>query len=161
MTCDEIMTPLPTCCSPEHTAAEAAELMQRQDIGLVPVVDGTSSKLVGVLTDRDIAMKVVAAGLDPRATTVSDVMTTDPACCRPNEPVEAVVELMSKRQVRRVPIVDNAGAIVGIVSQADIATRLANAEETGQVVQAISEPTTVSRRRRSLIPDPRSLIPDP
>jgi CBS domain-containing protein len=144
MTCEEIMTPSPTCCSPDHSAVDAAELMQREDVGLVPVVDGASSKLVGVITDRDITLKVVAAGLDPRGTVVSQVMTADPACCRPSEPIEAVVELMAKRQVRRVPIVDNAGAIVGIVSQADIATRLANAKETGQVVQAISEPATAS-----------------
>jgi len=110
----------------------------------MPVVDGQSSKLVGVVTDRDLALKVVAAGRDPRATVVSQVMTSDPVCCRPNESIEAVVELMARRQVRRVPIVDNAGAIVGIVSQADIATRLANAKETGQVVQAISEPATAS-----------------
>ena len=101
MTCEEIMTPLPTCCSPDHTAVEAAELMQRQDVGLVPVVEGRSTKLVGVVTDRDIALKVVAAGRDPRGTVVSEVMTSDPACCRPNEPIEAVVELMARRQVRR------------------------------------------------------------
>lgn len=144
MTCEELMTPSPTCCSPDHSSVEAAELMQREDVGLVPVVDGQSSKLVGVITDRDIAVKVVAAGRDPRGTVVSQVMTSDPACCRPNEPIEAVVELMTRRQVRRVPIVDNTGAIVGIVSQADIATRLANPKETGQVVQAISEPATAS-----------------
>jgi CBS domain-containing protein len=144
MTCEEIMTPLPICCSPDQTSVEAAELMQRQDVGLVPVVDGRSTKLVGVLTDRDIALKVVAAGRAPAATAVSEIMTTDPACCRPHEPVEAVVELMARRQVRRVPIVDSTGAIVGIVSQADIATRLANPKETGEVVQAISEPANAT-----------------
>jgi CBS domain-containing protein len=144
MNCEEIMTPSPACCGPDHSSVEAAALMQREDVGLVPVVDGQSSKLVGVITDRDIAVKVVAAGRDPRATVVSQVMTSAPACCRPNDPIEAVVELMGKRQVRRVPIVDNAGTIVGIVSQADIATRLANPKETAQVVQAISEPATAS-----------------
>jgi CBS domain-containing protein len=143
MTCEEIMTPSPSCCNPSHSAVEAAELMEREDVGVVPVVDGPAAKLVGVITDRDIALKVVAAGRDPRNTVVSDVMTNDPACCRPGDSVEAVVELMSSRQVRRVPIVDNTGAIVGIVSQADIATRLANPKETGEVVQAISEPAGV------------------
>ena len=66
MTCEEIMTPSPACCSPDHSSVEAAELMHRQDVGLMPVVDGRSSKLVGVVTDRDIALKVVAAGRDPR-----------------------------------------------------------------------------------------------
>ena len=144
MTCQEIMTPSPSCCSPDHTSVDAAELMQRQDVGLVPVVDGRSAKLIGVVTDRDIALKVVAAGRDPRGTVVSEIMSADVACCRPNEPVETAVDLMANRQIRRVPIVDNSGAIVGIISQADIATRLANAKETGEVVQAISEPASAA-----------------
>jgi CBS domain-containing protein len=141
MTCAEVMTPSPTCCHPNHTAVEAAELMQREDVGLVPVVAGeTTSKLIGVLTDRDIAVKVVAAGRDPRSTAVSEVMTAEPIACLPDESIEAVMELMASRQIRRVPIVDSDGSIVGIVAQADIATRVANPSETGQVVQAISEP---------------------
>jgi len=115
--------------------------MQREDVGLVPVVaDGTTPKLIGVLTDRDIAVKVVAAGRDPRGTAVSEVMTAEPIACLPDESIEAVMELMASRQIRRVPIVDSDGSIVGIVAQADIATRVANPSETGQVVQAISEP---------------------
>jgi CBS domain-containing protein len=138
------MTPSPTCCQPNHTAVEAAELMQREDVGLVPVVAGEKKgKLIGVLTDRDIALKVVAAGRDPRGTAVSEVMTTDPVTCLPEETIETAMELMASRQVRRVPIVDSDGTIVGIVAQADIATRLANPSETGQVVQAISEPASV------------------
>ncbi len=140
MTCAEVMTPSPTCCNPEHTAVEAAELMQREDVGLVPVVGSNNSKLIGVLTDRDIVLKVVAAGRDPRSTAVSEVMTNEPIACLPQESIESVMELMATRQLRRIPIVDKDGAIVGIVSQADIATRLASPEETGQIVQAISEP---------------------
>lgn len=143
MTCAEVMTPSPTCCHPTHTAVEAAELMQREDVGLVPVVDDDNQKLIGVLTDRDIALKVVAAGRDPQSTAVSDVMTADLVCCQPHESIEAVMELMASRQVRRVPIVDSHGAIVGIVAQADIATRTDDPSETGQVVQAISEPASV------------------
>ena len=142
MTCAEVMTPSPTCCHPEHTAVEAAELMQREDVGLVPIVSENNSKLIGVLTDRDIVLKVVAAGRDPRGTAVSEVMTTEPIACLPQESVESVMELMATRQVRRIPIVDKDGSIVGIVSQADIATRLASPAETGQVVQAISEPAS-------------------
>ena len=143
MTCAELMTPSPTCCHPENTVIEAAELMQREDVGLVPVVNGDNAKLIGVLTDRDIVMKVVASGRDPRGTAVSEVMTTEPVACLAQESIEFVMELMASKQVRRIPIVDKDGAIVGIVSQADIATRLSNPEETGQVVQAISEPAGV------------------
>jgi CBS domain-containing protein len=138
MTCEEVMTPMPTCCDPTNTTVEAAELMLREDVGLVPIV--TNTKLIGVLTDRDIVLKVVAAGRDPRGTAVSEVMTTDPVSCLPHQTIESVMELMATRQVRRIPIVDKDGTIVGIVSQADIATRLSSPEETGQVVQAISEP---------------------
>ena len=132
MTCAELMTPAPTCCHPEHTAVDAAELMQREDVGLVPVVDGQNAKLIGVLTDRDIVIKVIAAGRDPRGTSVGEVMTPDPVACLAQESIEFVMELMSSRQVRRIPIVDKDGSIVGIVSQADLATRLSSAEEPGQ-----------------------------
>lgn len=142
MTCGELMTPSPTCCQTQHTAVEAAEMMQREDVGLVPVVEGEGTKLVGVLTDRDIVLKVVAAGRDPRGTAVSEVMTTDPIACRPQDAIEAVMQQMATHQVRRIPIVDSDGSIVGIVSQADIATRLSSPRETGEVVQAISEPAT-------------------
>ena len=142
MTCAEVMTPAPTCCNPQHTTIEAAELMQREDVGLVPVTSEDGRKLIGVITDRDIVMKVVASGRDPRSTAVTEVMSTDLCTCLPQESVESVMELMATRQVRRIPIVDGHGTIVGIVSQADVATRIANPQETGQVVQAISEPAT-------------------
>ena len=142
MTCGELMTPAPTCCHPEHTIIEVAEIMKREDVGLVPIVEQTDSKLVGVLTDRDIVMKVVAEGRDPRGTAVSEVMTTSPCACQEQDSIETVMTQMAAHQVRRIPIVDNSGSIVGIVAQADIATRLANPRETGEVVQAISEPAT-------------------
>lgn len=138
MTCAEVMTPSPTACQPENTAIEAAELMRREDCGLVPVVS-ENGKLIGVLTDRDIVVKIVAEGRDARSTAVSEVMSTDLVTCLPQETIETVMEQMATRQVRRIPIVERDGSLVGIVAQADIATRIANPQETGQVVQAISE----------------------
>ena len=138
MTCAEVMTPSPTACQPQHTAVDAAELMRREDCGLVPVTS-ENGKLIGVLTDRDIVLKVVAEGRDPRNTAVTEVMTTDLVTCLPQETIETVMEQMATRQVRRIPIVERDGSLVGIVAQADIATRIANPQETGQVVQAISE----------------------
>jgi CBS domain-containing protein len=140
MTCAEVMTLSPTCCNPQHTTSEAAELMQREDVGLVPVTTQDGGKLIGVITDRDIVLKVVAEGRDPRSTGVTEVMSTDLTTCLPQESVETVMELMASRQLRRIPIVDPDGSLVGIVAQADVATRIANPQETGQVVQAISEP---------------------
>ncbi len=142
MTCAEVMTPSPTACNPQHTATDAAELMRREDCGMLPVVSDDGKKLIGVLTDRDIVLKVVAEGRDPRSTAVSEVMTTDLVTCLPQESVEMAMEQMATRQVRRIAIVDADGSLVGVVSQADVATRIANAQETGQVVQAISEPET-------------------
>jgi CBS domain-containing protein len=139
MTCAEVMTPSPTACNPQHTAIDAAELMRREDCGLLPVVSEDGKKLIGVLTDRDIVLKVVAEGRDPRSTAVSEVMTTDVVTCLPQESVEMAMEQMATRQVRRIPIVDRDGSLVGIVAQADVATRIANPQETGQIVQAISE----------------------
>lgn len=141
MTCAEVMTPSPTACQPQHTAIEAAELMRREDCGLVPVIS-EHGKLIGVLTDRDIVIKVVAEGRDPRNTAVSEVMSTDLVTCLPQETIETVMEQMATRQVRRIPIVERDGSLVGIVAQADIATRLGKDNATGQVVQAISEETT-------------------
>jgi CBS domain-containing protein len=141
MTCAEVMTPSPTCCQPSHTVVDAAAVMRRTDVGLVPVVSEDSpARLIGVVTDRDLALEVVAEGRDPHSTAVSDVMTTDPIACQPDAAIEAVMDLMASHQVRRVPIVDADGTIIGIVAQADIATRLSSPVETGQVVQAISEP---------------------
>jgi len=140
MTCAEVMTPSPTACNPQHTAIDAAELMRREDCGLLPVVSDDGKKLIGVLTDRDIVLRVVAEGRDPRSTAVSEVMTTDIVTCLPQENVEMAMEQMATRQVRRIPIVDRDGSLVGIVAQADVATRIASVQETGQVVQAISEP---------------------
>jgi CBS domain-containing protein len=112
--------------------------MRREDCGLVPVVS-ENGKLIGVLTDRDIVVKIVAEGRDARSTAVSEVMSTDLVTCLPQETIETVMEQMATRQVRRIPIVERDGSLVGIVAQADIATRIANPQETGQVVQAISE----------------------
>lgn len=142
MTCAEVMTPSPSCCQPNHTVVDAAAVMRRADVGLVPVVSEDSpGRLIGVLTDRDLALKVVGEGRDPRSTSVSEVMTADPIACQPEATVETVMDLMASHQVRRVPIVDASGAIIGIVAQADIATRLSSPVDTGHVVQAISEPT--------------------
>lgn len=142
MTCAEVMTPSPTFCTAQNTVVEAAEVMKREDVGLVPVASDDGRKLIGVLSDRDIALKVVADGRDPRSTAVGDVMSTDVATCRPQESIDKVMELMASRQVRRVPIVERDGSLVGIVSQADVATRVAKPQQTGHVVQAISEPAT-------------------
>lgn len=144
--CGELMTSSPSCCRADATVEQAAELMKSANVGLIPVVADRMHKLIGVITDRDIAIKVVADRRDPRTTSVADVMTSDPIACGAHETAEAVMALMAANQVRRIPIVDEGGVIVGIVAQADLATRLGRPDQTGQVVEAISNGDTTAVR---------------
>jgi CBS domain-containing protein len=115
--------------------------MKTHDVGSVPVVESmTDRKLVGIVTDRDLVMKVLAKGDGVERATVRDAMTANPVHCRENDDVEAAVKLMSDRQVRRMPIVDAGGRLAGIIAQADVATRVNRDQTTGELVEAISEP---------------------
>lgn len=134
--CQDVMTRNPTTCSPQSPVTEAAQLMEREGVGAIPVCD--NGKLEGILTDRDIAVRVVAGGRDPRQTTIGDVMTRDPKCVSADEPINRALEVMESSQVRRIPVIDGAGKLVGIIAQADIATRLNDDNATGEVVEAIS-----------------------
>ena len=140
-TCENVMTEHPKCCEPGNTAAEVASLMKRENIGSVPVcTDGGSKKLIGVITDRDLAMKVVAEGRDPKKTKVSDLMTENPITCYPEEDLQSALEAMEQYQVRRIPVIVDGGRLVGIISQADIATRSGWRAMTAEVLEYISQP---------------------
>lgn len=137
-TCKDIMTPDVTCCAPGDTVEAAARLMESEDVGSIPVVKGQNDQtLLGIVTDRDIALHVAARGRDPRSTLVEDVMTPQPVSCRPDDSIDVAIERMSRRQVRRIPVVED-GKICGIIAQADIAVRLHKEEETGELVEEIS-----------------------
>ena len=139
-TCAEIMTPEPKCHEPNETVDVVANTMKENDIGPIPIIDSSDSKrLVGIVTDRDLAMRVVAEDKDAKTTKVKDVMTTDPMCCRPQDSIEKAMEMMEKSQIRRIPIVDDNQCLVGIISQADIATRLHDPNQTAEVVEEISK----------------------
>lgn len=136
------MTPDPACCTPATTARDAAMLMKQYDCGSIPVVEDSNSKrLVGIVTDRDLAIRGLAAGRGPDAP-VRTLMTNDPITCAPEDEIEIVREVMVARQVRRVPVVDENGAVVGIVAQADLALEegAASDQEVGRIVEAISDP---------------------
>lgn len=140
MTCKELMTPDPRCCVPEDTVSQAAQIMRDEDVGPVPVVSDRGRKqILGIVTDRDIALNVVAAGLDPRSTQVERIMTRNLVTCRTTDDDNEALDLMARHQVRRIPVVDQQGSLAGIISQADIARR-ASEEETGEVVEEISRP---------------------
>jgi CBS domain-containing protein len=140
MKVQDIMTGNPRCLTPDSTAREAAQLMKEMDTGIIPVVEsGSSKKLVGVVTDRDIAVRLVADGKTADAL-VSDVMSAgNIATCGPTDDVDRVMETMSREQVRRIPIVDERGALVGIVAQADI-VRKADDKKAERTVEKISQP---------------------
>ena len=140
MIASEIMTRDPECCVPTDSAMTAALLMKSEDVGPIPIVeDKEEKKLTGIVTDRDLALKVVALGLDPNTTRLSEVMTRDPVSCHPDDDLSKALNAMSNMQLRRIPVVDNDGRIVGIIAQADVATRLDEPEKTGEVVKDISE----------------------
>lgn len=139
--CREVMTPDPACCEPGDSIARVASIMKREDVGSVPVVDSHEDrKLVGIVTDRDLVINVLAEGANAERATVRDAMTSNPSSCRDDEDVQHAVERMSDRQVRRIPIVDGNGRLLGIIAQADVATRINRDRTTGELVEAISEP---------------------
>ena len=138
--CSDVMTDNPVYALPDDTVEKVAQLMKKEDIGPVPVVDDEQNKrLVGIVTDRDLALKVVAEGRDPQTTKVEDVMTRKLITCRPDDDVESAMKAMAQYQLRRIPVVDNDNRLVGIISQADVATRVDEPEKTAEVVKEISE----------------------
>jgi CBS domain-containing protein len=136
----EIMTSDPVCCTPQDSVTDVARLMKREDVGSVPVMkDRKSGKLSGIVTDRDLVLKVLAESRDPNSIEVEAVMTRTPVTCREDDDLENCLDAMEKHQIRRMPIVDASGRIVGIVAQADVATRGGEPKKTAELVEEISE----------------------
>jgi CBS domain-containing protein len=140
----DTMTADPLSIGPSASVVEAARLMREEHIGSLPITDDDT--LVGMITDRDITTRVVAEAADPKTTSVSDVYSGDLISVEPDKDLEEAVQLMARHQVRRLPVVEN-GRLVGIVAQADIALALSeNETKTGELVEAISEPSGGERR---------------
>jgi len=117
--------------------------MKKEDVGSIPVCDGRQSrKLVGIVTDRDLAMHVVAEGRDANSVPVGDIMTKDPINCSPEDDLEKALEAMQTHQIRRIPVVERGGQLVGIIAQADIATHSEKPEDVAETVEEISKPAT-------------------
>jgi CBS domain-containing protein len=140
-TCSEVMTANPTCCTPHESAQQAAQLMRSENVGSIPVIENQSSKqLVGIVTDRDLALKVVAEGRAADQTHLHDVMTANPVFCRAEDDLGRALSLMAEHQVRRIPVVNDANQVVGIIAQADVAL-MESDSRTGEVVEQISKPS--------------------
>src|SRR5580765_6578018 len=137
----DAMTEDPRSVGASASVVEAARLMREEHIGSLPITD--DEQLVGMITDRDIATRVVAEAADPMKTSVGDVYSQDLITVEPGKDLDEALQLMARHQVRRLPVVEN-GRLVGIVAQADIA--ISENEKTGQLVEAISEPSERERR---------------
>jgi len=138
--CGDVMTENLVFCTPGDTVSKVAQLMKRQDIGPVLIVDNERSKtLVGIVTDRDLAIKVVGEGRDPQNTKVEEVMTRKLVTCHADDSIENAMKAMAQYQLRRIPVVDDNNRLVGIISQADVATRVDEPEKTAEVVKEISQ----------------------
>jgi CBS domain-containing protein len=138
--CNEVMTKNPVCCLPNDSVAKAAELMKSENIGSIPVIESEQSQtLVGIVTDRDLALKIVAGALDPKSTKVETVMTRNVVTCLAGDDLQKALDAMAKHQLRRIPVVDNDNKIVGIIAQADVATRVDQPETTAEMVKEISQ----------------------
>ena len=140
MLVNEIMTTNPTCCKPEQTIQEAAKMMLMEDCGSIPVVDEASHRIVGMITDRDIAVRAVAAGKDPNKTCVAETMSHPIVSVQSESQVESCVKLMEENQVRRAPVVDSSGRLIGMIAQADIA-RSATPDQVAELVSEVSKGT--------------------
>ncbi|MGH3079858.1 MAG: CBS domain-containing protein [Gaiellaceae bacterium] len=132
----EVMTSNPCTIDADKPVSDAAKMMRDEDVGLAPIVEG--DRLVGTLTDRDIATRVVAEGRDPDSTPVKEVASTDIVTIDPEQDLDEALRLMADHQVRRLPVVEEDGRVVGVVAQADVA-RQADDRKTGEVVERISQ----------------------
>ena len=132
----EVMTSNPSTVDPDRNVVEAARIMKQEDAGVVPVTE--NGRLTGMVTDRDIAIRVVAEGKDPQSTTVREVASTNLVTIDPQQDLDEALRLMAKHQVRRLPVVEEDGRLVGVLAQADVA-REGHDTQTGQVVQEISQ----------------------
>jgi CBS domain-containing protein len=132
----EVMTQRPRAVTAQTTVREAARLMEEEDVGSLPVVD-EGARLIGIVTDRDVAVRVVGRGLDSETTVVGDVASRDVVALTPDHDLDEALKLMAREQVRRVPIVVQENQLVGMLAQADIA-RAGKEKTTGEVIEAIS-----------------------
>ena len=136
----DAMTPDPVCCLTTDSAQKVAGILCKQGVGSIPVVsDQDSRKLIGIITDRDLCCSVVANGLDPQSTPIEKFISQNPATCREDASLDNCEQLMQERQVRRIPIVDGDGRVIGIVSLADLALK-DRPERVAKTVAEVSKP---------------------
>ena len=132
----ELMTRNPCSIDAGKSVAYAAKMLRDEEVGIAPIVEG--DRLVGTVTDRDIAIRAVAEGKDPESTKVKDIASINLVTVDPLQDLDEALKLMAKHQVRRLPVVEEGGRLVGLLAQADIA-KSAGDKQTGRVVEQISQ----------------------
>ena len=132
----DLMTRNPCSIDADKSVTYAAKMLRDEDVGLAPIVEG--DRLVGTVTDRDIAIRVVAEGKDPESTKVKDIASINLVTVDPRQDLDEALQLMAKHQVRRLPVTEEGGRLVGLLSQADIAKSVGD-KQTGRVVEQISQ----------------------
>jgi len=143
MQVQEIMTRHPACCTPDTKLADVARLMVQHDCGAIPVVESIFTlKLVGIVTDRDIVVRVLADGLNPLEKEARDCMSRPAITVTPCASLEECCKIMAQHRIRRVPVVDEHGTMCGIVSQADIAENCCG-DSVREMLREVSKPTPV------------------
>jgi CBS domain-containing protein len=140
----DVMTRGVETVSPDATIADVARRMRDLDVGSLPVTDG--SRLLGIVTDRDLSVRATAASKDPNSTKVREVMSPELAWIFDDEPADAAARVMRERQIRRLPVLDRSDRLVGMVALADLATDLGDDRLKGATLEEISQPTAGARR---------------
>jgi CBS domain-containing protein len=132
----EAMAANPCAIDADKPVSYAAKMMKQEDVGLAPIVEG--DRLVGTVTDRDIVTRVIAEGRDPDSTSVREIASKQLVTIDPQQGLDDALQLMAQHQVRRLPVVEEGGRLVGVVAQADVAEH-ASSKDTGRMVEEISE----------------------
>jgi CBS domain-containing protein len=127
------MTPDPKYCTATATAQEAARLMENENVGMIPIVDEALRRLLGVVTDRDLCLEVVAERRDSDEVLLAECMSMGPIACYAEDDLQKAEQLMKKHQIRRIPVLDEQHRLVGIIAQADVALRAEELEEVGSL----------------------------
>jgi CBS domain-containing protein len=155
MNCKQLMTHDPACCVPQDTVVTAAMIMKSQDVGSVPVVsDRDSRHVIGMITDRDIAIRVVAEQREYYHTHVGDVMSKDVVTCKVDDDYDEVIAAMKENQIHRIPVVDSEKRLVGIIALADVVREAHEPKTVSETVEEISQPagvTTANYTKTSLL----------
>jgi len=129
MKCKDVMVSNPRCCTIFSNAIAAAQIMHEDDVGLVPVIEETTRILIGMVTERDLCLEVVAKGENPRELKVGECMNANPVACLSEDNIQDADRLMKKRQIRHIPVMDQSGRCIGLIAQADIEREIWKVQE--------------------------------